>query len=233
VYRKYRHREITFSLWYAFAENFMLPLSHDEVVYGKRSLLAKMPGDDWQRFANLRTLYGYMWAHPGKKLLFMGGELGVPNEWSHEGEIDWSLTQDPRHFGMQRWVQDLNRLYRAEPALYELDFIDRGFEWIDSNDYDNSVLSFVRRDSSGRRLVLVVANFTPVPRPSYTIGVPRGGHWEELLNSDAPLYGGSGQGNLGGVTAAPTGSHGRYHSLSLTVPPLGVLYLRNVEQGDA
>ena len=233
VYRKYHHREITFSLWYAFTENFVLPLSHDEVVYGKRSLLAKMPGDDWQRFANLRTLYGYMWAHPGKKLLFMGGELGVPNEWSHEGEVDWGLLQDARHFGVQRWVQDLNRLYRAEPALHELDFIDRGFEWIDANDYDNSVLSFLRRDSSGRRLVLVVANFTPVPRPGYQIGVPRGGRWDELLNSDAAVYGGSGQGNLGGVDAAPTGSHGRYHSLTLTVPPLAVLFLRNVELEDA
>jgi 1,4-alpha-glucan branching enzyme len=229
VYRKYRHREITFSLWYAFAENFVLPLSHDEVVYGKRSLLGKMPGDDWQRFANLRTLLGLMWTHPGKKLLFMGGELGVWSEWNHEAELDWSLAARPPHAGLMRFVEDLNRLYRAEPALWEQDFIDRGFEWIDCNDSDNSVISFVRKDASGRRLLLAVVNFTPVPRWNYQIGAPRAGHWEEVLNSDAPLYGGSGQGNFGGVTTAPIASHGRFHTLGLTLPPLSIVCLRSVD----
>jgi 1,4-alpha-glucan branching enzyme len=231
VYRKYRHREITFSLWYAFAENFVLPLSHDEVVYGKRSLLAKMPGDDWQRFASLRTLLGYMWTHPGKKLLFMGGELGAWSEWNHETELDWSLAGRPPHAGMLRFVEDLNRLYRDEPALWEQDFSDRGFEWIDCNDADNSVISFVRKDSSGRRLLLAVVNFTPVPRFNYQIGAPRTGHWEEVLNSDAPLYGGSGQGNFGGVSTAPVAAHGRYHALGLTLPPLAIVCFRNVVGG--
>jgi 1,4-alpha-glucan branching enzyme len=227
LYRKHHHRDVTFSLWYAFAENFVLPLSHDEVVHGKGSLLGKMPGDEWQRFANLRVLLGYMFAHPGKKLLFMGAELAAPTEWNHDRELDWGLLQNPSHAGVCRWLQDLNAVYRAEPALWQ-DCTPRGFEWIDANDTDNSVLTFVRRDVSGKRLVLASLNFTPVPRHNYQVGVPRGGFWEEVLNSDSPHYGGSGQGNLGGAHAAPIGTHGRYHTLSLTLPPLGVTLLRSV-----
>ncbi len=233
LFRKYHHRDITFSLWYAFAENFVLPLSHDEVVYGKRSLLGKMPGDDWQRFANLRALYGYMFAHPGKKLLFMGAELGVWSEWNHEAELDWRGAEAPSNAGVRRWLKDLNALYRSEPALWQRDFVPHGFEWIDCNDADHSVIAFVRRDASGRRLVLAVANLTPVPHANYQIGAPRGGYWRELLNSDATLYGGSGQGNLGGVHAAPTATHGRYHTLSLTLPPLSVMLLGSVDEDGA
>jgi 1,4-alpha-glucan branching enzyme len=226
VFRKYHHNELTFSILYAFTENFMLPLSHDEVVYGKGSLLRKMPGDDWQRFANLRTLFGYMFTHPGKKLLFMGGEFGQWNEWNHEGQLDWNLLEQPYHGGVRRWLSDLNRLYRAEPALWQRDFDGQGFEWVDCNDSEASVLSFLRKDAGGRRPVLVVANFTPVPRSNYRVGVPLAGRWEEALNSDATLYGGSGQGNLGGVDSVPVPAHGRYHSVSLTLPPLSALVLR-------
>jgi 1,4-alpha-glucan branching enzyme len=233
LFRKYHHSRITFSLWYAFSENFVLPLSHDEVVYGKRSLLGRMPGDDWQKLANLRTLLGYMFAHPGKKLLFMGAELGAWTEWNHETELDWSLLQRPLHAGLHRWVTDLNRLYRSEPALWQLDFRGNGFEWIDNNDSDNSVISFVRRDATGRRLVIAVINLTPVPHANYQIGAPCGGYWEEILNSDADIYGGSGQGNLGGVRAAPVATHGRYHTLSLTVPPLSAVYFRHVAEAGA
>ena len=232
LYRKHHHNDVTFSLWYAFAENFVLPLSHDEVVHGKASLLGKMPGDAWQKFANLRALLGYMFAHPGKKLLFMGAELAAPTEWNHDAELDWGLEHSAQHAGVRRWVKDLNALYRTEPALWQ-DFSPRGFEWIDANDTDNSVLSLVRRDASGARLVLAVLNFTPVVRHNYQVGAPRGGHWEEVLNSDSSHYGGSGQGNLGGAHAAPTGTHGRYHTLSLTVPPLGVTLLRSVERAVA
>jgi 1,4-alpha-glucan branching enzyme len=228
LFRKYHHRNVTFSLWYAFTENFVLPLSHDEVVHGKRSLLGKMPGDDWRRFANLRTLLGYLFAHPGKKLLFMGAELAEEHEWSHERGLDWGLEHDSRHAGVRRWVKDLNAFYRAEPALWRCDFTERGFEWIDANDSENSVLSFVRKDTDGRRIVLAVCNFTPVPRANYQLGVPRGGVWQEALNSDAALYGGSGQGNLGAVEAAPTSTHGRFHTLSLLLPPLSVMLFRSV-----
>jgi 1,4-alpha-glucan branching enzyme len=227
LYRKHHHKDVTFSLWYAFSENFVLPLSHDEVVHGKGSLLAKMPGDEWQRFANLRALFGYMYAHPGKKLLFMGAEIAVPTEWNHDRELDWSLEQYGFHAGVRRWLADLNTAYRTEPALWQ-DCSPRGFEWIDANDTDNSVLTFARRDASGERLVLAAMNLTPIPRHNYQVGAPRGGFWEELLNSDSPLYGGSGQGNLGGVHASPTGTHGRFHTLSLTLPPLSVTLLRNV-----
>jgi 1,4-alpha-glucan branching enzyme len=225
IYRKYRQSALTFSLWYAFSENFVLPLSHDEVVYGKGSLLARMPGDDWQQFANLRLLFGYMWGHPGKQLLFMGAEFGQRSEWQHEQSLQWHLLEHPMHAGVQAWVRDLNRLQRATPALYELDFASEGFQWIDYSDAQSSVIAFLRRDRSGG-CVLVVCNFTPVPRPNYHVGVPRGGRWVECLNSDARLYGGSGQGNLGAAEAAPLPSHGHYHSLTLTLPPLGVLFLR-------
>jgi len=226
LFRKYHHGRITFSIWYAFAENFVLPLSHDEVVYGKGSLVGKMPGDEWQRFANLRLLYGWMWAHPGKKLLFMGGEFGQVREWQHEESLEWQILQYPQHAGLQRWVADLNRCLRAQAALHEKDFSGDGFEWVDFQDWEESVVSFLRRGRRDEETVLVVCNFTPVPRRNYTVGVPQGGRWEEILNSDAALYGGSGMGNLGGVEAVPVSAHGRAHSLMLTLPPLAVLYLR-------
>jgi len=230
VHRKYHHDKLTFGLWYAFTENFMLSLSHDEVVYGKGSMIRKMPGDDWQRFANLRLLMGLMYAHPGKKLNFMGADFGQWNEWNHEAGLDWHLLDQPLHAGMRRWMQDVNRTYRKSPALWERDFTGDGFEWVDCHDVQNSIISFLRRGKDGDDTMLVVCNLTPVPRPSYRVGVPRSGHWRELLNSDAELYGGSGQGNLGGVDAAPVGAQGRLHSVALTLPPLGVLYLA---PGDA
>ncbi|MBK7261988.1 MAG: 1,4-alpha-glucan branching protein GlgB [Rubrivivax sp.] len=231
VNRCWHHNELTFSLIYAFNENFLLPLSHDEVVYGKGSLLGKMPGDDWQKFANLRLLYGYMWAHPGKKLLFMGGEFGQGREWSHERALDWDALGHDKHRGLQRWVEDLNRLYRSRPALYELDFDAAGFEWIDGGDAELSVLAFLRKARDGSA-VLVVANFTPVPRDNHLIGVPQAGRWRELLNSDAGLYGGSGIGNLSRVDTVPVAAHGRYQSLNLRLPPLAVLILEHDGQGS-
>ncbi|HEX5419709.1 MAG TPA: 1,4-alpha-glucan branching protein GlgB [Gammaproteobacteria bacterium] len=227
IYRKYQHHQLTFSLLYAFNENFILPLSHDEVVYGKGSLIRKMPGDDWQKFANLRTLFGYMFLHPGKKLLFMGGEFGQWSEWNHEAGLEWPLLDMPMHAGLRRWVRDLNTFYRGEPSVYQLDFSDQGFEWIDCNDSEESVISFMRKGTSGSSITLCIANFTPVPRRNYQVGVPRPGHWDEVLNSDAELYGGSGQGNFGGADSSPVTAHGRYHSLSLTLPPLGVVVLRH------
>ncbi|MDR7416663.1 MAG: 1,4-alpha-glucan branching protein GlgB [Armatimonadota bacterium] len=225
VYRKYHHEELTFRMLYAFTENFVLPLSHDEVVHGKRSLLEKMPGDDWQKFANLRLLLGYMYGQPGKKLLFMGAELAQRREWSHEMELDWHLLTDPRHRGVQRWVRDLNHAYRTEPALHQLDCEPEGFEWVEPHDRDASVLVFLRKGRQGD-LVLVACNFTPVPRPHYRVGVPRPGYWREILNSDAETYGGSGWGNLGGVWAEAIPAHGRPYSLDLTLPPLGAVFLR-------
>jgi len=227
LFRKYRHNQLTFSIWYAFYENFVLPLSHDEVVYGKGSLIGKMPGDDWQRNANLRLLFGYMYGHPGKKLLFMGGEFGQWREWVHDESLEWHALQYPLQQGVRRWVGDLNHLYRTERALYELDFGSEGFEWVDFHDWEGSTISFLRKGKSKEDLILVVCNFTPVPRQNYRVGVPRGGWWKEALNSDARIYGGSGQGNLGGVEAAPVPAHGRYHSLSLILPPLGVLFLKS------
>ncbi|WP_265942502.1 1,4-alpha-glucan branching protein GlgB [Dechloromonas sp. A34] len=229
LYRSYCHERITFSLWYAFNENFVLPLSHDEVVHGKGSLIGKMPGDEWQQFANLRLLYGYQWTHPGKKLLFMGGEFGQRREWQHDESLEWHVLQYPLHRGLQRWVEDLNRFYRAQRALYEDDFTAAGFEWVDSGDRANSVLSYLRQGRDADDILLVVCNCTPLPRTNYAVGVPRGGRWEECLNSDAPLYGGSGQGNLGGVDAAPVPWHGRFHSLRLTLPPLAVLVFKPAE----
>jgi 1,4-alpha-glucan branching enzyme len=224
VFRKYHHDRLTFSIWYAFAENFVLPLSHDEVVHGKGSLAGKMPGDTWQQFATLRALFGYMWGHPGKKLLFMGGEFGQRREWNHDESLEWWVLQFPEHAGLARWVADLNRLYRTEPALHELDFDAAGFEWIDCHDAEASVVSFVRKSRDGRRHVLAACNFTPVPRTNYLLGVPRGGYWREALNSDATVYGGGGLGNLGGVEAAPRPAHGRAHSIATTLPPLAVVF---------
>ncbi|MGD0477968.1 MAG: 1,4-alpha-glucan branching protein GlgB [Nitrososphaerales archaeon] len=230
VHRRYHHDELTFSLWYAFTENFMLSLSHDEVVHGKGSLLSKMPGDDWQKFANLRLLLGYMYGHPGKKLIFMGTDLGEWAEWDHERSLDWHLLGEDLHEGVHRWVRDLNRLYRTEPALHDIDFEPKGFEWIDFSDSKNSVISFLRIDKRGQTPILVVCNCTPVPRHDYVVGVPNPGEWEELLNSDAREYGGSGHGIFNRVAAKDIHSHGRPHSVSLSLPPLGVLFLKPVSQ---
>jgi 1,4-alpha-glucan branching enzyme len=215
-------------LEYAFSENFVLPFSHDEVVHGKGSMIGKMPGDDWQRFANLRLLYGYMFAHPGKKLLFMGSEFGQWSEWNHDASLDWHLLEHDRHKGLQRWVRDLNTLYRGEPALHRVDFEPAGFEWIDCNDSRRSVVSFLRRARDPADAVVCVCNFTPMPWPNYRIGVPFSGYWKELLNGDAALYGGSGQGNLGGVETAPIPAHGRPCSLNLTLPPLAAVLFKRV-----
>jgi 1,4-alpha-glucan branching enzyme len=227
IHRRYHHGSLTFSLIYAFHENFVLPLSHDEVVHGKGSLIGKMPGDAWQQFANLRTLYGYMWAHPGKKLLFMGGEFGQRREWQHEESLEWWVLQYPEHAGLMQWVADLNRVYASEPALHEVDFEPQGFEWIDCCDADESTLSFIRVSRSGRSTVLVACNFTPVPREDYLLGVPHAGHWRELLNSDASAYGGSGMGNYGGVDSHPVSAHGRFHAVRITLPPLAVVYFKH------
>jgi 1,4-alpha-glucan branching enzyme len=211
---------------YAFTENFVLPLSHDEVVYGKASLLNKMPGDDWQKFANLRLLFGYMYAQPGKKILFMGGEFGQRREWSHEESLEWHLLQYAPHVGLQQWVADLNALYRGEPALHEIDFGPAGFEWIDASDYQQSLISFMRRGRSPEDVVVCVANFTPQTHLDYEIGVPRPGAWREVLNGDAAIYGGSGQVNERPLQANPPGRHGQPYSLSLTIPPLAVMFLK-------
>ena len=224
LHRKYHHSRLTFSIWYAFSENFVLPLSHDEVVHGKGSLIGKMPGDEWQQFASLRLLFGYMWTHPGKKLLFMGGEFGQRREWQHEESLEWHVLQYPLHAGVQRWIRDLNQLYRSTPALYEQDFSEAGFQWIDCDDADVSVISFLRWGNSADP-VLVACNFTPVPRAPYRIGVPHPGRWRERLNSDAADYGGSGQGNLGAVDSEPIGAHGHAHSLGVRLPPLAVVIL--------
>ncbi|MBK6917904.1 MAG: 1,4-alpha-glucan branching protein GlgB [Deltaproteobacteria bacterium] len=225
IHRGWHQHELTFRMIYAFGENFVLPLSHDEVVHGKGSMLGKMPGDRWQKFANLRLLYGYMWGQPGKKLLFMGGEFAQEREWNHDLSLDWHLLGDGMHAGVQRWIADLNRLHRDQPALHEQDHDPAGFEWIDFTDATNSVFAWLRRSRSGQS-VLVVCNFTPVPRPGYRIGVPHPGHWYELANSDAGEYGGSGLGNFGGRDAEPVGAHGRGWSLELTLPPLGCIMLR-------
>jgi 1,4-alpha-glucan branching enzyme len=231
LFRIYHHHHMTFSLMYAFSENFVLPLSHDEVVHGKGSLLNKMPGDRQAKLAHLRLLYGYMWAHPGKKLLFMGGEFGQEREWNHDRGLDWDLLRgDAGHAGLERWVGDLNRLLRAEPALHERDFDSTGFEWIDCNDSEHSVLSLVRWDAARMRPVVAVFNFTPVVRHAYRIGVPVEGEWREVLNSDAAGYGGGGQGNSGELRSESVASHGRPQSLVLTLPPLGALLLRPAEE---
>jgi 1,4-alpha-glucan branching enzyme len=225
VFRKYNQNQLTFSIWYAFSENFVLALSHDEVVHGKGSLLGKMPGDEWQQFASLRLLFGYMWTHPGKKLLFMGGEFGQKREWQHEGSLEWHVLQYPLHEGLRRWVRDLNHVYRATPSLYQRDFTPDGFQWIDCNNNDQSVIVYLRRGHDPADVALIACNFTPVPRDNYRIGVPHGGWWRERLNSDAADYGGSGIGNFGGLEASPLSSHGMTHSVALRLPPLAVLVL--------
>ncbi|MBP7777069.1 MAG: 1,4-alpha-glucan branching protein GlgB [Acidobacteria bacterium] len=227
VYRSHHHHRLTFSLIYAFSENFLLPFSHDEVVHGKRSMLEKMPGDDWQKFANLRLLYGYQYGHPGKKLQFMGGEFGQRKEWNHDVSLDWHLLEDPRHAGLQRWVRDLNLLYRDSPPLHARDFDPSGFEWIDCNDNQRSLVSFIRRGHDPDDVMLFACNFTPVPRYGEPVGVPVGGVWREVLNSDATEYGGGGVGNGGQATAIEASHHGRPYRLDLVVPPLGVVVLRS------
>jgi 1,4-alpha-glucan branching enzyme len=226
IHRRYHHGIITFRMLYAFNENFVLPLSHDEVVHGKGSLVGKMPGDEWQRFAGLRLLYAYMWSQPGKKLLFMGCEFGQVSEWRHDSSLEWHVLQYANHAGVQRFLEDLNRRYRSEPALYECDFDSKGFEWIDGGDAENSVLSYLRHGNRPEDTILVVLNFTPVVRLNYRVGVPAAGYWEELLNSDANQYWGSGLGNLGGVESSPVGAHGRPNSIALTLPPLAAAFFK-------
>jgi 1,4-alpha-glucan branching enzyme len=224
IYRQHHHGDLTFRLIYASFENFVLPLSHDEVAQGKGSLLSKIPGDDRQKFATMRALFGYQYAQPGKKLLFMGGEFAQWREWRHDESLDWHLLEHSPHLGMQRWVKDLNGLYRNTPALHDLDFEPAGFEWVDCADAGQSVVSLLRRERSSNRLVLAIFNFTPVPRYEYRLGVPRGGHWREALNSDAKEYGGSGLGNFGGTASDLLSRHGRPYSLRLTLPPLSALF---------
>lgn len=227
IFRKYHHNELTFRMLYAFTENFVLPLSHDEVVHGKGSMLNKMPGDLWQKFANLRLLYGYMYGQPGKKLLFMGAEIGQWAEWNHENSLEWNLLAYDTHRGVQQWVQDLNHFYRDEQALHTRDIQSNGFEWVDCTDTDNSIISFIRKGADPNEYLLFVCNFTPVPRYQYRIGVPVDGYWKEVLNSDAEQYGGSGQGNFGGVQADPVPNHHHYFSLNMTVPPLGCVVFKS------
>ena len=226
VHRKYSHNNITFSLLYAFTENFLLPISHDELVYGKRSLLSKMPGDQWQQFANVRAFLSYMFLHPGKKLLFMGCDIGDYNEWDSTRGIPWEVLEFPLHASLQLFVQELNRLYRAQPALYQIDFDYRGFEWIDFGDAEKSTISFLRRATDSEDCIVVACNFTPVPRLSYDIGVPGEGFYEEILNSDAGMFGGSNLGNSGGVGSLPGARHGRPCHITITLPPLGVVAFR-------
>ncbi len=229
IYRQFHQNDLAFTFWYAFSENYILPLSHDEVVHGKKSLLEKMPGDIWQRFANLRLLYGYMYGFPGKKLLFMGDEFGQVREWYHEESIQWSLLEDERHQGIQRLIIDLNHIYRAEKALNSSDFSSELFEWIDFNDNRQSTLFFLRKTSDSeerRNMIIVACNFTPTPRYSYEIGVPMKGVWKELFNSDSEHYGGSGHGNFGKVIAKKKTVHGRPYSISITLPPLAVIFMK-------
>jgi 1,4-alpha-glucan branching enzyme len=233
VHRRFHHTDLTFRMLYAFSENFVLPLSHDEVVHGKGSLLGKMAGDDWQKFANLRLLFAHQYTQPGKKLLFMGGEIGQWAEWRHDHSLDWHLLEYAPHQGVQRWVRDLNQFYRSEPCLHRLDHQWSGFEWVDCNDSDQSTLSYMRRGGPPDEAVLVALNFTPVPRHDYHLGAPWGGPWEEILNSDAHAYGGSGQGNFGRVAAVPASCHGRSHTLRVTLPPLGAVLFKGRRPGTS
>jgi 1,4-alpha-glucan branching enzyme len=226
IHRPYHHDDITFGLLYAFSERFILPLSHDEVVHGKGSLIGKMPGDRWQRFANLRAYLAFMWAHPGKKLLFMGGEIAQESEWSHDRQIEWDLLDQPAHQGIQRLVRDLNRVYAAEPALHRLDADPNGFRWIIGDDRANSVFAFLRSAGDAAPVVLTVCNMTPVPRHGYRVGVPQAGRWREIVNSDSALYGGSNAGNRGAVETSGTAAHGEGQSFGLVLPPLATLMLR-------
>jgi 1,4-alpha-glucan branching enzyme len=226
VHRRWAHNDLTFSMLYAYTENFILPFSHDEVVHGKRAMLDKIPGDVWQKCATLRTLYGFMFGHPGKKLLFMGSEFGQWVEWNHDTSLDWHLLPEPWHAGIHRWVRDLLTTYRGEPALYQVDHDPGGFEWIDCSDFENSILAILRRARDPGDHLIVVVNFTPVVRLDYRIGVPEAGLYRELLNSDAAIYGGSNMGNAGMVQASPEPAHGRPASVRLTLPPLGCLFLK-------
>jgi 1,4-alpha-glucan branching enzyme len=226
IYRRFHQNDITFSMVYAFTENFVLPISHDEVVYGKGALLDKMPGDEWQRFANARAFLSYMYAHPGKKLLFMGSEIGQTAEWNYEGQVEWWLLDYEIHRKFQQFCSALNELYRIEPALYEIDFEPRGFEWIDFHDGEHSVISFIRRAKRPEDYLVVACNFTPTPHLGYRVGMPEPGLYREIFNSDAEIFGGGNMGNGGYVTAAATPSHGRPASASLVLPPLGVVILK-------
>jgi 1,4-alpha-glucan branching enzyme len=225
IHRRYHHNSLTFSLLYAFTENFILPFSHDEVVHGKKAMLAKMPGDYWQQFANLRALYAYMFAHPGKKLLFMGSEFGQWNEWNYDQSLDWNILDFEPHTGLQACVRDLNKLYVHEPALHEVDFSWEGFEWIDFRDVDSSIISFVRRSLKATEEIVVAANLTPVPRHGYRVGVPHAGLYREIFNSDSAYYGGSNVGNVL-LPAEPQAWQGQNYSIVMTLPPLGVVYLK-------
>jgi 1,4-alpha-glucan branching enzyme len=226
VHRKFHHKNITFSLLYAFTENFVLPISHDEVVHGKRSLLSKMPGDEWQRFANVRAFLAYMYAHPGKKLLFMGSDIGQYEEWNYEGSVRWELLEFAYHRKLQEFVRALNTFYRSKPAIYQVDFQQAGFEWVDIHDVDSSIIAFLRRAKDPEDFLLFCCNFTPVPRTDYRFGVPAEGFYEEVLNTDSEVFGGSNMGNCGGVASLPEPCHGRDHSISITLPPLAVVAFR-------
>ena len=226
LFRKYHHDSLSFSLWYAFTENFTLPLSHDEVVHGKGALIGKMPGDEFQSTSNLKLMFGYMYGHPGKKLLFMGGEFAQWKEWNHDESLEWHVADFKFHAGVKNWVRDLNHLYRSEPALHEMDFSKEGFNWIDFYDWEQSVISFTRKNKAMDETILIVCNFTTVPRYDYRVGVPHGGYWREILNSDSEIYAGSDCGNLGGAEATPEHVQGRDFSLSLTLPPLSILFLK-------
>jgi 1,4-alpha-glucan branching enzyme len=226
VHRRWAHNDLTFSMLYAYTENFILPFSHDEVVHGKRAMLDKIPGDVWQKSATLRTLYGFMFGHPGKKLLFMGNEFGQWGEWNHDISLDWHLLPERWHAGIHQWVRDLLATYRAERSLHQVDHEPGGFEWIDCSDYENSVLAILRRARDPGDHMIIVVNFTPVPRSNYRIGVPESGVYRELLNSDAAVYGGSDMGNAGVVQADQEPAHGRPASMRLTLPPLGCLFLK-------
>ncbi|MHA1158233.1 MAG: 1,4-alpha-glucan branching enzyme, partial [Alphaproteobacteria bacterium] len=223
VHRRYHHHQMTFGLQYAFSENFILPLSHDEVVHGKGSLLSRMPGEGGDKFANLRAYFGFMWGHPGKKLLFMGGEFAQGREWNHDASLDWHLLEVNWHAGVQRLVRDLNRLYRDLPALHQRDCRADGFEWLEANADADSVFAWIRQGEDGARPVIVVCNFTPVARDAWRVGVPAAGHWVERVNTDADLYGGGGRGNFGGVYSQAIAAHGRSHSLQIVLPPLSTL----------
>ncbi|HEV1996945.1 MAG TPA: 1,4-alpha-glucan branching protein GlgB, partial [Candidatus Dormibacteraeota bacterium] len=233
VYRRYHHHELTFGLIYAWSERFVLPISHDEVVHGKGSLIGKMPGDEWRKFANLRALLAWMWAHPGNKLLFMGSEFAQEREWSHDNALDWHLLDNPRHAGVQRLVADLNNAYRATPALWERDFSPEGFRWLDAGNADQNVVSFLRYDAHGKCGLACIANFSPQVLENFRVGLPHDGFWREVLNTDAETYGGSNTGNLGGVTAEPDGWHGQQFSAAMTLPPLGVVWLAPSRREEA
>jgi 1,4-alpha-glucan branching enzyme len=226
IFRRWAHRHLTFSMLYSFTENFILPFSHDEVVHGKGSMFGKIPGDDWQKAATLRALYGFMYGHPGKKLMFMGTEFGQGREWDHDQSLDWHLLDEPLHGGLRTYVRDLNRAYTVERALHEVDFEPSGFEWIDCNDSEHSVVSFIRRSRDRQEFVVLVLNFTPIARDGYRIGVPAAGAYVELINSDAEVYGGSNVGNGGTVFTEPIPAHGHGNSLRLILPPLGCLLLK-------